>query len=316
MRAVYAGSFNLFHAGHLYVYQQACQMFGKENVWLCVAINPKKNIDPDFIKWTLNPITPNVIIADGLVVNTKPDILIRGLRDTMDLAEELTMADWNRELGANTVFIPCSGELRHISSSVLRHLIEQGVNIMEGRKHIPHETYMSFRRWNQKKLPKRKLFCGKISIGKSTYLTSLEEQEPVSRRVGGFVGDCDDLIWEFFDEKEKGFIKKQIADCINCEDVKMGKIGYDAIIKEMATKIDWYTLFGPKYQHYEVSAFGQWMGLIPYDILKHFQIIELVCDECDRLERIQTRGLTVEQVLKFDKFYKSPYFKDGTIDIS
>ena len=305
--AIYAGSFNLFHAGHYDVYKKACHMFGSDNVYLCIAINPDKNIDTDFIKWTLNPITPNVIIADGLVVKENPDVLIRGLRDAIDLSAEMTMADWNLKLGCNTIFIPCTGELRHISSSALRELIKHDVKVMGD---LPRPIYLSYRRWEKGSLPDRKLFCGKISIGKSTYITDLGMEKPMYPEFGG---DCDELIWQFFDKKEKLFIKKQLTSIITSGNM----LGYETIISEMAKQIDWHILFSDKdYINFEASALGRWMSYIPYDILCQFQIIELECDMIERVHRAKKRKLSVENINQFDKFYKSPYFVDELIDIT
>ncbi len=299
MKAIYAGSFNLFHAGHYYVYCKACNMFGKDNVWLCVAINPDKDIDPEFIKWTLNPITPNVIITKGLVTNENPDVLIRGLRDTMDLASEMTMADWNEKLGCDTVFIPCTGNLRHISSSALRELYHHEVDI-DNDENIPGKIHLSFKRWQQKMLPERKLFCGKISIGKSTYL----KENYMS------VGDCDSLIWKFFSEKDKVFIKKQFKEIIQNRTT-----GYEGMLDEMSKTIDWDELFNEDYVHFEASALGQWLRFIPLDILCKFQIVELDIDNDVRLERIKSRVLTASTVSNFDWFYQRPYFVDEVINI-
>lgn len=307
MKAIYAGSFNLFHAGHYYVYTRACSMFGKDNVYLCVAVNPKKEIDSEFIKWTLNPITPNVIIAKGLVSHECPDVLVRGLRDAIDLSEEMTMADWNEKLGVPTIFIPCTGNLRHISSSALRELINLDVNIDQD-ENIPNETHLTFKRWKNGRLPDRKLFCGKIGIGKSTYIKNLEEEVPVGSN--NFCGDCDKLIWQFFDKDQKKFIKKQLTYIISS-----GKsLGYHAMLEEMNNEIKWEVLFDG-YYNFEVSALGQWINLIPNRILSKFQIVELTLDVTTRMERTKSRGLTIEQVENFDKFYKSPYFVDETIDI-
>lgn len=299
MKAIYAGSFNLFHAGHYYVYNQACEMFGRDNVFLCVAINKKKKIDPDFIKWTLNPITPNVIVADGLVVNENPDVLIRGLRDATDLSIELTMADWNKTLGVKTIFVPCSGELRHISSSALRELSDLGV-LIDNETNIPSDVKLSYQRWLKGKTPSRKMICGKIAVGKSTYI----------KRVFGDYGDCDKLIWQFFSEREQKFLKGQFSHLIETGE----RLGYSTLKNTMAKQIDWDALF-TGYHHYEASALGQWIEYIPFEILTQFQIIELEVDLKQRTERIQKRGLSMEYVEKVDRFYKSPYFVDERINI-
>ena len=64
MKVLYPGSFNPFHAGHQYVYDTACEMFGKENVYIGVGCSIAKFETKDNyesylrkIKFTVRPIT-------------------------------------------------------------------------------------------------------------------------------------------------------------------------------------------------------------------------------------------------------------------
>lgn len=299
MKALYAGTFNLFHAGHYHVYKQACQMFGSNNVYLCAALNKNKASNLDFIKWTLNPITPNVIINRGLITDEKPDVLIRGLRDTMDLSAEMTMADWNTKLGCQTIFIPCTGELRHLSSSSLRYLHASG-KIDLVKSNIPKEIELSYDRWCQGNVPFQSLFCGKIGIGKSTYLKTKHSN----------VIDCDKAIWQFFTEDEKHAIKKKFTRYINNQDYFL----YNALLRDLNPRINWSILFS-KTADYEVSSLGAWFKYIPNHILARFNVIELVLDESIRKRRLEKRGLNKKTVASFDSFYKSPAFIDKVISI-
>lgn len=297
MKVIYAGTFNFFHAGHHHVYKQACKMFGKENVYLCVAANPSKKVDIDFIKWTLNPITPNVIITNGLVADENPDFLIRGLRDAVDLSDEITMADWNTKLGCQTVFIPCTGELRHLSSSALRQLHWRGKKELV-LSNISEEISLTYQRWCTKRIPYNSIFCGKIGIGKSFFLRKRDSI------------DCDKAIWQFFNEDMREYYKKNIKEAILNHDLDK----YEIYKNEMAESINWSMIFS-KETDYEAPALGQWMKYIPNHILARFNIVELVLDETVRKERLAKRKLDTTTVEAFDYFYKSPRFVDSVINM-
>lgn len=301
MKAIYAGTFNLFHAGHHHVYKQACKMFGIRNVYLCVAANPSKDIDLDFIKWTLNPITPNIITTKGLIADEHPDVLIRGLRDTIDLSAEMTMADWNTKLGCQTVFIPCTGELRHLSSSALRQLHKRDGCTKLVTDNIPKTCLLSYERWCKKRKPYYSIFCGKIGIGKSTFLNKHSTNAI----------DCDKAIWQFFSADFQKYYKTHIKEAITEGNIAK----YEALKAEMAKTINWSILF-LKETDYEVSALGQWMSYIPSHILARFNIVELTVDEVVRKERLDSRNLDMKTVGMFDNFYKSPRFVDEVIDIT
>lgn len=300
MKAIYAGTFNLFHAGHYYVYEQACKIFGADNVYLCVAENPEKNINIKFIKWTLNPITPNVITTKGLVVDENPDVLIRGLRDSVDLSAEITIADWNTKLGCQTVFIPCTGELRHISSSALRQLHARNKSQLV-LDNIPKTCLLSYKRWCSPALPYYSIFCGKIGVGKSTF---------IKKRCLSPV-DCDKAIWQFFNKDEQAYYKESFKNAI----LSGNEVAYQALKREMAGAINWSVLFA-KETDYEAPSLGQWMDYIPDHVLARFNVIELVVDEEVRKERLAKRGLNVATTVAFDRFYKAPKFVDDVINIT
>ena len=38
MKVLYTGSFNPFHNGHQYIFDNVCKCFGKENVWIGVDV--------------------------------------------------------------------------------------------------------------------------------------------------------------------------------------------------------------------------------------------------------------------------------------
>lgn len=118
MKVIYPGSFNPWTIGHQDIYERAMKIFG--NVTVVVAVNPNKNVDPGFIRWTLKPLQMDVVVTHDLVA-IDADIIIRGVRSG-DWEYEQNLAQWNRELDAETIFLCPSPELSHISSSGVRAL--------------------------------------------------------------------------------------------------------------------------------------------------------------------------------------------------
>lgn len=120
MKVIYPGSFNPWTFGHQSIYERACKLFGE--VTIVIASNPAKSIDPEFIKWTLELLDYPVEICEGLVA-VDADIIIRGVRSG-DWEYEQNLAQWNKEIGAETVFLCPDPALSHISSSAVRELIK------------------------------------------------------------------------------------------------------------------------------------------------------------------------------------------------
>lgn len=117
--AVFPGSFNPWHDGHLDVYEKASQVFDK--VIIARGINPSKPITDSSI-----PVTYEEF--DGLLVDFCKKVgataVIRGLRNTKDFQYELEQQYWNEDLGLDipTLYIITDRKLCHISSSAIRML--------------------------------------------------------------------------------------------------------------------------------------------------------------------------------------------------
>jgi pantetheine-phosphate adenylyltransferase len=145
--AIYAGSFDILTVGHTDIIKKACNIF--REVHVVVVNNPDKkymfSIEDRIamIKsvtgygsfWTNS--------FNGLVVEyaNKYDspILIRGIRNTTDMLEEMKLADINMELGGvETIFIPCSNDYRNVSSSLVKELIKYNRDISS---YVPIEVY-------------------------------------------------------------------------------------------------------------------------------------------------------------------------------
>lgn len=140
-KAVYAGSFDPFTNGHLYIYNQAVQLFGFNNVVILLANNIEKkrytkiNIMQDMLKSNLGL---NVDICYGLVADyckeNNIDYIIRGLRNTSDYMYEEEIAKINYEINSDLKTIYFRADDDVISSTMVRLLHEQGKNI---NKYVP-----------------------------------------------------------------------------------------------------------------------------------------------------------------------------------
>lgn len=130
--AVYPGSFNPWHRGHLDVYTKALRVFDK--VVIAFGINPDKKSDL-FVESDMPP-GAETLHYSGLLVdfingyNSKNPFeeqfqaVIRGLRSGYDLQYEQNMQYWNEDLGLGipTVYFITDRTLAHISSSALRSI--------------------------------------------------------------------------------------------------------------------------------------------------------------------------------------------------
>lgn len=126
MKIIYPGSFNPWTNGHQDIHNRACKLFNAP-VDVVIAVNPAKKIDIDFILWTLQPLSDRGIkvMATTDLVATQADVIVRGVRSG-DWEYEQNLAQWNKELGAETVFLCPAPEFSHINSSAVRELRKYG----------------------------------------------------------------------------------------------------------------------------------------------------------------------------------------------
>lgn len=143
--AVYPGSFNPFHDGHLSVLRQAELAF--EKVIIAVGVNRQKttaveSLDQRHAELRAQLHYHEVAIFPGLLsgfLNSMelPVTVVRGVRDGTDLEAELRFARFLNELRANTavVWMGCEPEFQHVSSSAIRELeaLEPGA----GARYVP-----------------------------------------------------------------------------------------------------------------------------------------------------------------------------------
>jgi pantetheine-phosphate adenylyltransferase len=135
--AVYTGTFDPPHLGHLDVIARGSRLF--DRLIVGVGINPDKAtlFDIDERGQLLRAVTgefPNVEVRPftGLAVRFVREcgarIMLRGLRTLSDMEYEFTMSLMNLNLdpGIETVFLMAKEEFSHVSSSLLRQIAALG----------------------------------------------------------------------------------------------------------------------------------------------------------------------------------------------
>jgi len=137
--AVFPGSFDPITLGHLDIVERAVPLF--DQIIVAIGTNAAKKYmwsieeRQAFIEKTFGN-HPSVIVktyrgltADFCKTNGAQYIL-RGLRNTTDFNYEQTIAQANHKVnGVDSVFIICSPEYSHISSSIVRDIARNGGDI-------------------------------------------------------------------------------------------------------------------------------------------------------------------------------------------
>jgi pantetheine-phosphate adenylyltransferase len=138
--AIYPGSFNPFHDGHLDVLDKSLMVFDK--VIVAVGSNPDKpesdfktRLDETKVRVqrcyeSFPEIGKRVTVKGfaGLLVNfakeQKAQAIVRGLRNGYDLQYEMNQQYWNEDLGLEipTVFFIADRKVAHKSSTIYRQL--------------------------------------------------------------------------------------------------------------------------------------------------------------------------------------------------
>ena len=135
--AVYTGTFDPVHLGHLDIIERGSQLY--EKLVVGVGINPDKatlfGIEDrvDLVKRVAAGFgNVEVKAFTGLAVqfvrSLGAAVMLRGLRTTTDMEYEFTMSLMNLALdpGIETVFLMAKEEYSHVSSSLLRQIAALG----------------------------------------------------------------------------------------------------------------------------------------------------------------------------------------------
>ena len=138
--AIYAGTFNPFHNGHLAVVARASQLF--DELIIGVGQNPEKENLSDTLHWDILQATKylktvSVSPFTGLLVDfakqCKAQYLVRGLRAVSDFEYEFQMSIMNKKLAPdiNTIFIMAPLSYMWLSSSIIRGVLQAGGDIKD-----------------------------------------------------------------------------------------------------------------------------------------------------------------------------------------
>ncbi|MCV6576928.1 MAG: pantetheine-phosphate adenylyltransferase [Cohaesibacter sp.] len=143
--ALYPGSFDPITLGHIDIVRRACHIVDKLVLAVGVHHGKKPFLSPqerfDLIGRVIGPIAEqtqtelDVISFDGLVVDAAKKVgaglMIRGLRDGTDLDYEMQLAGMNEAMApsVHTLYLPSSGEVRHIAASLVRQVATMGGDI-------------------------------------------------------------------------------------------------------------------------------------------------------------------------------------------
>ena len=141
----YPGSFDPLTNGHLDVIERACKLVDR----LVVAVGTHHAKNPMFShedrvalqRAALEPIGRRteteieIVDFEGLMVQAArahgARLIIRGLRDTTDYNFEMQMVGMNAQMAPDlqTVFLPSSPHVRHISATLVRQIAGMGGDI-------------------------------------------------------------------------------------------------------------------------------------------------------------------------------------------
>ena len=137
--AVFPGSFDPIHNGHLEIVQRMLPLFDK--IIIAIGINPDKKylfsleqrlnwLEQVFKNESKINITNYHRLTAEFCKQQQAQYMIRGLRNSSDFEFEKAIAQMNKKLGGiETVFVISSPENAPLSSTILRDIIINGGSV-------------------------------------------------------------------------------------------------------------------------------------------------------------------------------------------
>ncbi|QQX77043.1 MULTISPECIES: pantetheine-phosphate adenylyltransferase [Aequorivita] len=135
-RAVFPGTFDPITLGHVDIIKRALPLF--DELIIAIGVNADKKTMfslEERIQFIKNTFGDNSKIKvksyTGLTANfcknEKAQFIVRGLRNSIDFAYEQSIAQANAKVnGVDSIFLICSPEFSHISSSIVRDIARHG----------------------------------------------------------------------------------------------------------------------------------------------------------------------------------------------
>ncbi len=141
----YPGSFDPVTNGHIDVIERACKLV--DILYIGIGVHHEKagllsaENKQILLEQTAGPIGKrantkiNIVDFDGLMIEAarrlSATLIIRGLRDTTDYNYEMQMVGMNSQMAPDlqTVFVPSSPHVRHISASLVRQIAQMDGDI-------------------------------------------------------------------------------------------------------------------------------------------------------------------------------------------
>lgn len=163
---IYPGSFDPISSGHIDVIQKAVQLCDK--VYVVVAINEDKNHmfsleqRSKLVSEAISKLeipegkSIEVIQFGGIISNLaktlEATIMIRGIRDHVDLSYELNIEQFTKYTAPEmlTVYFTAEAENVYISSSLIRQFIKTG-NVSKIEKMVPAGIYYQLLKYSEEK---------------------------------------------------------------------------------------------------------------------------------------------------------------------
>lgn len=136
-----AGSFDPITNGHLDIIRRARALFSGVTVGILNNVSKRYMFSRDerlqMVRQAVSTLADvDTVIWDGLLVDLLRlrgiRIIVRGVRNSADLASEQQLAFLNRKLypGCETILLPADPAVQAVSSSVVRELLAFGADIV------------------------------------------------------------------------------------------------------------------------------------------------------------------------------------------